>query len=150
MKKTAKQLIWIAPLSVLIAGCSSTPNVPETAMAEWRSEYQLPPTGGDSQRVYVYTEKPAYPEMPRVVVDPGRKEGAAGDYALANSIRNSLEDNRGLAPSLQHTTIIVRDGWVTLRGMVRSDMDARLAMDSLREIPGVRRVKSELEINPRA
>ena len=144
--KIAKQFIWAAPLGLLLAGCNTPQS--DDPVAEWRAEGQLPPTGAQVQRVYAQPQ--AYPaaDTPRVVVDPTRKEGASGDYALADTIRERFEYDRGLSPSLQRVTISVRDGRLTLRGTVKSDFDARNLVDSLRDIPGVVKVKNELEVNP--
>jgi osmotically-inducible protein OsmY len=143
--RIAKQFIWIAPLGFLVAGCNA-PVRQDTTVAQWQNEYQLPATGRQTQRVYAYPQTQSYPAVPKVVVDSSRKEGSQGDFVLANNIRERLEYDRTLSPSLQNTTIVVRDGWVTLRGTVRSDLDARLAVDTLRDMTGVRHVKNELVI----
>jgi osmotically-inducible protein OsmY len=49
---------------------------------------------------------------------------------------------------MRRVTISVRDGHVTLRGTVRSDLDERVIMDNLRELPGVGHIKNELRVNP--
>src|ERR1044071_6500785 len=118
--KMTRQIIWAAPITLLIAGCasptyqSSTPYDNPT-VAEWQREGQLLPTG-ESPRVYVQPETSAV-DMPKIVVESNRHDSS--DLALADSIRQKLQFNRGLAPSLRNVTISVRDGRVTLRGTVK-------------------------------
>ena len=98
----------------------------------------------------VYAEPGVTPAVqePNVVVEQCEKRNTASDFVLADNIRDQMGSDRGLAPSLQGVTIAVCDGQVTLRGAVKSDMDARVVADDLRDVPGVSRLKNELEINP--
>ena len=141
--KIMKQLVWIAPLGLLIAGCAA-PVREDNVVAAWRYENQdqLPQTGSSVERVY---SMPESAPMPTIVVESHRNDSS--DISLADSIRRQLEFNEGLKPSMQHVTISVRDGRVTLRGSVRSDLDKRVIMDNLRELPGVGHIKDELRVN---
>src|SRR5689334_1340253 len=110
-----KQLVWIAPLGLLIAGCAS-PVHEDTTVAQWQREYQLPPTGRTSERVYVNSQTQASPNTPKIVVDPG-KEGATGDRELAHSIWQQFQFGQDLAlANVRSPEIVVQDGGVTIRG----------------------------------
>lgn len=144
--KTLNCFAWMAPLIVLIAGCAA-PVTTDHTYAEWEREGLLPPTG--SETAQVYSEPQTYPSVePGIIVQTERGGSATGDLALADSIRRQFEYDRGLAPSLQHVTVEVRDGRVVLQGSVRSDLDQRVIVDNLRDVTGVTRITDNLEINP--
>lgn len=143
--KNIKRFLWIAPLSLLIAGCAA-PTYHDNTIAQWQKEGMLPPTGGGPSRVY--PEPARYPAtMPGIIVQSNNRN-TSGDLALADAIRREVEYNVGLAPSLQDVTIAVDNGSVTLQGTVKSELDARVIVDDLRDIAGVSRINDELEINP--
>ena len=144
--KTMKQIFWMMPLAVLIAGCAA-PVQQDHTLAEWQREGLLPPTGSETTRVYSQPE--SYPsDQPRITVDSDRRGNATSDLALADTIRRQVEYDRGLTPSLRYVNIEVRNGRVILRGTVKSDLDARIIVDDLRDITGVTRISDNLEINP--
>jgi hypothetical protein len=165
--KIMKRIVWITPLALLIAGCASQPTANQTVsqdpqiaewerdqmlpwVAEWQSDGQsdrtLSPTGPETSRVY--PERSTYSASePSIIVVSGQTRNAAVDLALADTIRRDVEYDRGLAPSLQRVVIEVRDGGVILRGSVKSDMDARVIVDNLRDVDGVARVTNDLVIN---
>jgi len=144
--KTLSQFAWTIPLALLIAGCAA-PTTGDPTIAEWQREGMLPPTGGENSQVYSQTQ--SYPAVePGIIVQTTDNRPAAGDLALADTIRRQFEYDRGLAPSLQHVTVEVRDGRVILRGTVRSDLDQRVIVDNIRDVAGVTRITDNLEINP--
>jgi hypothetical protein len=144
--KNMKQLFWIAPLAVLIAGCAA-PVQQDATLAQWERAGLLPPTGGGASRVY--PEPASYPaEAPNIVVESNNGRSDRFDLALADAIRQQVEYDRGLAPSLQHVTVVVQNGCVILRGTVKSDLDARVIVDNFRDVAGVRQITDQLEINP--
>ena len=144
--KTFKQIAWMVPLALLIAGCAA-PVAPDHTLSEWQQNGMLPPTGSETTRVY--SEPTTYPSTePSIIVQTDNRHSAAGDLALADAIRRQVQYDRGLAPSLQGVTIEVRNGRVVLRGSVRSDLDRRVIVDDLREIAGVTDITDNLEINP--
>jgi hypothetical protein len=153
MKKTI-QLIWIAPLALLVAGCSNIPAQPDTTVVDWVHYGQLPqfaltPTGTRVQRVYSDTTPTyPYPNPARIVVRVDQQHNMSNDRALAYAIQKQIEYDRGLAPSLEHVTIGVENDAVTLQGTVRSEFDARVIVDDLRDVDGVTVVKNDLEVNP--
>jgi hypothetical protein len=144
--KRMKQLVWLTPIVFLIVGCS-LPVQRDYTLAEWQHEGLLPPTGG--QRSRVYTENESYPaNVPVVIVTADQKKYLPGDLALADAIRKQVEYDLGLAPSLQHVTVEVQDGRVIVLGSVKSDLDARVIVDDLRDISGVANISNKLNINP--
>jgi osmotically-inducible protein OsmY len=80
-------------------------------------------------------------------VESDQSKNNPADLALADTIRREVEYDRGLAPSLQRVIIEVRDGRIILRGAVKSDLDARVIVNNLRDIAGVSRVTNNLEIS---
>jgi len=141
-----KQFIWMAPLALLIAGCA-LPVQRDNTIAEWQSDGMLPPTGSETTRIYA--SPVSYPaNEPSIIVDADQRRNNSGDLSLADQIRQQFEYDRGLAPSLQHVVIEVRDGRIILRGIVKSDLDARVIVDDLRDLIGVARITDNLEINP--
>jgi BON domain-containing protein len=145
--KILKRIFWIAPLALLIAGCAA-PDSSDATYAEWRREELLPPTGYEASRVY--SAPKTYPAVsePNIIVQTEQGRNSTGDLALADAIRQEIEGDRGIAPSMRDVFIEVRDGRVTLRGSVKSDLDARVIVDDLRNVAGVNRITNSLEINP--
>lgn len=151
--KIARELILVTPLAFLVAGCN-LPARQDTTIADWVAYGQLPqfaltPTGRQTQRVYSETTPTyLYPNPPTIVVATDQQHNMGNDRALADAIRRHIEYDRGLAPSLEHVTIGVENDAVTLQGTVKSDLDARVIVDNLRDVAGVTVVKNDLEINP--
>lgn len=144
--KTAKQFILMAPLALLVAGCN-VPVRPNSTIAEWQREGQLPrltATGSEGQRVY--SEPARYPDRPNIVVETDQQQSRRDDLALATAIRDQMQYNAGLTPSLAGVTIAVKNEAVTLQGTVKSDLDSRAIVDDLLDVPGVTVVKNNLEI----
>jgi hypothetical protein len=145
--KTLSGLFCISPLVLLIAGCAA-PVAQDHTIAEWQNEGLLPPTGAETTQVYE-DRSSAYPATePSIIVQTDQRRNASGDLALADAIRQQVEYDRGLAPSLRRVTIQVQNGRVILQGSVRSDLDARVIVDDLRDVTGVTRITDNLEINP--
>jgi hypothetical protein len=143
--KILKQFVWITPLALLI-GCAA-PVQSDHTIAEWQQNGMLPPTGDETTRVYY--QRDTYPATePGIIVQTENGKTAAGDLALADSIRRQFEYDRGLAPSLKQVTVEVQNGRVMLRGSVRSDLDQRAIVDSVRDITGITRITDDLEIDP--
>jgi BON domain len=144
--KTLRNLFWISPLVLLIAGCAA-PVKQDTTLSEWQQEGLLPPTGHEPSRVY--PEAANYPtQAPNIIVEDGDRRNAGTDLALAENIREQLQYDRGLTPSLKNVTVAVENGQVVLRGSVKSELDARVIVDDLRDISGVTRISDQLEIDP--
>jgi hypothetical protein len=140
-----KQLVWITPLALLFAACAPVKH--DNTISEWQREGLLPPTGGTTSRVY--PESASYP-LPalNIVVQSNDNRTTSGDIAVADAIRRQVEYDRGLAPSLEHVTIVVENGRIILRGTVKSDLDARVIVDDLRGLSGINDVSDQLEIDP--
>jgi hypothetical protein len=148
--KILKQLSWITPLALLAAGCA-LPVKPDTTIADWQSHGKLPElsaTGTQNQQVYANSDN--YPAIyqPRIIVQTDTRRNRGGDLALGNEIRQRVQYDLGLAPSLQRVTFLVQNGDVVLQGTVKTDFDARVIVDALRDVPGVTQIRNELEINP--
>ena len=145
--KNFKKLFWTAPLALVLAGCAVPPVVNHTPYAEWQREDLLPQTGTSAS--YVYPQRSTYPAADlNIIVQTDEKRNTSGDVRLADTIRQQVEYNRGLTPSLQGVTIEVHDGSVILQGSVKSELDARVIVDNLRDITGVTRVINNLQIDP--
>ncbi len=144
--KILKKLCWTAPLALLIAGCAM-PVTNHTPYAEWQREDLLPQTGSSVSRVY--PQPATYPAADlNIIVQSDDRRNANGDFMLASAIRQQVEYDRGLTPSLQGVTIEVHDGRVILKGTVKSDLDSRIIVDNLRDITGVTRIINNLQIDP--
>jgi len=145
--KIVEKLFWTAGFALLFAGCAVPPVVNHTPYAEWQSEGLLPQTGTSVS--YVYPQRSTYPATDlNIIVQTDEKRNTSGDLRLANAIRQQVEYDRGLTPSLQGVTIEVHDGRVILQGFVKSELDARVIVDNLRDITGVTRVINNLQIDP--
>lgn len=153
----AKHSLWLAPLSLLVAGCGTpvgrvvrddVPVRPDATIAQWQERGWLPPTG--TERPRVYSNPISYPLVyePQIIVEGDNAHQRAGDLALGDSIRQRVAFDRGLAPSLQRVTISIQNGTLALQGTVKSDFDARIIVDSLRDMPGVTDIRNQLAINP--
>ena len=145
--KNIKQLCWI-PSLLLIAGCAVPQvNHRDPQLSEWQTYGEmLPPTGMEPNRVYAEPQPANYPaEQPNIIID---QNGALGDAIVADTIRHEVEYNRGLAPSLDHVVIVVRNGHLILQGTVKSDLDARVIVDDLRDVVGVTQITNQMQINP--
>lgn len=146
--KTPIKFLWLSPIVLFIAGCAA-PVHEDTTISQWQREGLLPATGSERSRVYAETETSSYPaQVPNIVVEQGERNKAGTDRALAESIRQQVQYDRGLTPSLEHVTVAVQDGQIFLRGTVKSDLDARIIVDDLRDISGVTRISNQLVINP--
>ncbi|HEX4262916.1 MAG TPA: BON domain-containing protein [Verrucomicrobiae bacterium] len=144
--KDIRQLFWMASLALLLAGCAG-PVQQDTTISEWQHEGLLPPTGRVTSRVY--PEPASYPaEEPNIVVKSNDNGNTRADLSVADAIRRQIQYDRGLAPSLEHVTILVQNGRLILRGTVKSDLDARVIVDNLRDIVGVSEITNQLEIDP--
>ncbi len=146
--KNIKQLFWIPSLTLLITGCAVPQvNHRDPQLSEWQTYGEmLPPTGMEPNRIYAAPQPANYPAtQPNILID---QNGASGDAALADSIRHEVEYNRGLSPSLDHVVIVVQNGRLILQGSVKSDLDARVIVDDLRDIIGVTQISNQMQINP--
>jgi hypothetical protein len=149
----SKMLVLMTPLALLAAGCN-VPARPNTVVSNWVAYGQLPqfaltPTGQRAQRVYSDTTPTyPYPNSPNIVVTTDQQHNMGNDMILADAIRKHVQYDRGLAPSLERVTIGVNNDAVTLQGTVRSDLDARVIVDDLRDVDGVTVVRNDLEIDP--
>src|SRR5579871_6801581 len=149
LMKIIKQLMIMTPLALLVAGCM--PVRPNPTISEWENEGQLPrltPTGYEGQRVYSQSVSYPFDDRPLILVEQSRQQNRGSDLALAKAIRRHIEYDAGLAPSLSGVTIAVKNDVVTLQGTVRSDFDARIIVNNLRDVSGVTLVKNDLEVNP--
>src|SRR5215472_751774 len=82
--KILKQLSWITPLALLMAGCAM-PVKPDTTIADWQRNGKLPElsaTGTEKQQVYVNANN--YPAIyrPRIIVQSDTRQNRTGDLAL--------------------------------------------------------------------
>jgi hypothetical protein len=163
--KNIKKLVWFSPLTLLIAGCAG-PVHQDATISEWQREGMLPPngrgetiaqferggrllpTGSETENVYTEPTRAPLTGEPKIVVESDQDQRRASDLALAEIIRLHMDADRGLAPSLGRVVISVRDGRVTLQGTVKSDLDARITADNVREVAGVTEVDNNLGINP--
>ena len=150
MKTTTKLLMMITPLALLASGCNA-PVRHDTTISNWVRDGELPPypPGGISgEHAYLATLNYPLNNEPSIVVEADRDQIRASDMALAKAIRRHVEYDRGLAPSLVGVSIRVQNDVVILQGAVRSDFDARIIVDDLREVPGVTLVENDLAVNP--
>lgn len=147
LMKILKHLSWMTPLALLMAGCAA-PVKPDMAVAQWQREGQIPPTGTENRQVYVNPD--SYPAVyePAIIVQADTQQKRGGDLILGNEIRQRVQYDRGLAPSLQRVTFSIQNGDVVLQGTVKSDFDARVIVDALRDVPGITHIRNELNINP--
>lgn len=146
--KNIKRLFWIPSFALLVVGCAAPHYAHNDPMlSEWQTYGEmLPPTGMSSSRVYAESQPASYPKPPNIIVQSRNND--SGDAVLADSIRRDIEYDLGLAPSLEHVVIVVRNGRVTLQGSVKSDLDSRVIVDNLRDVIGVTDISNQLEINP--
>ncbi|MGE3315364.1 MAG: BON domain-containing protein, partial [Planctomycetaceae bacterium] len=78
---------------------------------------------------------------------PLDQSSGSADVKITQEIRRSITDDSSLSVNAHNVKIITNDGVVTLRGPVAND-DERAAIErKAREISGVARVDSQLEVS---
>lgn len=79
-----------------------------------------------------------------IVVTGKRPLLTVPDAELTEQVQTAMRSDRFFYD--EHVTIMVKDGVVTLQGIVFDEWDLRNARRIARKIPGVRRVINDLEI----
>jgi hypothetical protein len=84
------------------------------------------------------------PAAPLDTVVVTAKRIGVSDAVVTRQVETALQANPYLYDG--HITVTVKDGVVTLRGMVLDEWDLRMAMRVSRKITGVKRVVNDLEM----
>jgi hypothetical protein len=84
------------------------------------------------------------PVAPLDTVVVTAKRIGVSDAAVTRQVETALQANPYLYDG--HITVTVKDGVVTLRGMVLDEWDLRMAIRVSRKIAGVKRVVDDLEM----
>jgi len=79
-----------------------------------------------------------------IVVTGKRPWAGVPDAELTERLETAMHSDRFFYD--EHVTVVVKDGVVTLRGIVFDEWDLRNAKRIARKIPGVKRVIDDLEI----
>jgi osmotically-inducible protein OsmY len=66
------------------------------------------------------------------------------DLELQDQVESAMRSNPYFPD--EHVTVTIKDGVVTLHGIIYDEWDLRVAMRIARRIPGVKRVVNDLEI----
>ncbi len=72
------------------------------------------------------------------------------DRETTRQIRRSLIKDRSLSMYAHNVKIITQNGFVTLRGPVRSDDEKQAVEAKAKEVAGADKVTSELEVKPKS
>jgi hyperosmotically inducible periplasmic protein len=68
------------------------------------------------------------------------------DRDLSAKIRESVDEDHSLSTEAHSVKIIARDGFVTLRGPVRTNIERMVVSEKAKDIAGDRNVKNELRV----
>lgn len=94
---------------------------------------------------WVHPEDRGRPRVPRLSPEmQQRRERAYADRELARRVDATLYDVIG--PDADALAIYTNDAVVTIEGVVPGDDAAAYVIDIVRDVPGVRRVRSELRV----
>jgi osmotically-inducible protein OsmY len=81
------------------------------------------------------------------VVTTKKPSDAVADEKVRDQVETALHSDPYVDD--EHVTVTIKDGVVTLEGMVFDDWDMRQAVRISKRVAGVKRVINELEINTR-
>ena len=128
--------LFFSTLPVLFAaGCVSS-HRPETA------SYSSPPATELSPSSNGYQEQVYHPG-----IDSWSSNAAsAQDLTVGNEIRETLLQDKKLAPPPSNLVIVVHDGVVTMRGTVPNRKEQQKIYDRLAQLPGVARVQDQVRV----
>ena len=87
---------------------------------------------------------PADSRLDAIVVTAKRHADAVADETIKRQVETALQSDPFFYD--EHVTVTIRNGVVTLQGMVFDDWDLRNALRIGRKVPGVKRVVNDLEI----
>jgi osmotically-inducible protein OsmY len=87
---------------------------------------------------------PAVGLLEPIVVTAKRQADAVADETIRRQVETALQSDPFFYD--EHVTVTIRNGVVTLQGMVFDDWDLRNALRIGRKVPGVKRVVNDLEI----
>ena len=94
--------------------------------------------------VWADAPAPAGRLLDPIVVTAKKRPDPVPDEKLTKQVETTLHSDPLFYD--EHVTVTIRDGVVTLQGMVFDDWDLRNAIRLSRKVPGVKRVVNELEI----
>ena len=87
---------------------------------------------------------PADSRLDAIVVTAKRHADAVADETIKRQVETALQSDPFFYD--EHVTVTIKNGVVTLQGMVFDDWDLRNALRIGRKVPGVKRVVNDLEI----
>lgn len=87
---------------------------------------------------------PAARLLDPIVVTAKKRPDPVADERLTEQVETALHSDPVFYD--EHVTVTIRNGVVTLQGIVFDDWDLRNAIRLARKVPGVRRVVNDLEI----
>jgi osmotically-inducible protein OsmY len=90
---------------------------------------------------------PAAVRLGPTVVTTKKPSDAVADEKVRDQVETALHSDPYVDD--EHVTVTIKDGVVTLEGMVFDDWDMRQAVRISKRVAGVKRVINELEINTR-
>jgi osmotically-inducible protein OsmY len=79
---------------------------------------------------------------------PTQQSGNKSDVKLTQDIRRAITKDKSFSTYARNIKIISQDGYVTLRGPVRSVEEKAAVEAKASEVAGAEHVKSELEVAP--
>jgi hypothetical protein len=90
-------------------------------------------------------EVSAQPQAPLKTIVVTGKKPLVPDAEIKEQLEAAMRSDRFFPD--QHVTVSIKDGVVTLRGIVFDEWDLRVAKRIAKRIPGVKRVINDLEIS---
>lgn len=73
---------------------------------------------------------------------------SSADAQLQASVRKAIANDASLSDAGHHATVIVSEGAVVLRGPVKDDTEKTRIDTLVRQVPGVKEVTNELDVQP--
>jgi hyperosmotically inducible protein len=123
------------PVCLLLAGCADQPGMQRVDQPDASTPNAVDDTGRNAR------------DRTGETLTPLDQSSDESDVKITQELRRSITGDASLSINAHNVKVITNDGVVTLRGPVQSDDERAMIERKAREISGVARVDSQLEVS---